>query len=104
MAANGFRYRIPTATLLAVSGRPLHGAPKTSGAQEWSASTARWLTAIAIAVIERARQLYPVGLPPAGIAEPAQIDSGATGNGSSAGPMSPSGGHQGEPALEAATR
>ncbi len=30
VAANGFRYRIPTATLLAVSDKPLHGRPKTS--------------------------------------------------------------------------
>ena len=30
VAANGFRYRIPTATLLAVSDKPLHARPKLS--------------------------------------------------------------------------
>ena len=28
IAANGFRYRIPSATLLSISDKPLHGAPK----------------------------------------------------------------------------
>jgi AMP nucleosidase len=30
VAANGFRYRIPTAILLAVSDKPLHAQPKLS--------------------------------------------------------------------------
>jgi hypothetical protein len=104
VAANGSRCRIPTATWLAVSDRPLHGTPKTNGAQQWSASTARWLTGIAIAVIERARQMYPAGLPPAGIADPAQIRNGGTRNGRSAAPVIPADGSHDEPALEAATR
>ena len=38
VAANGFRYRVPTATLLAVSDKPLHGRPKLSeAAQEFYA-------------------------------------------------------------------
>ena len=31
VAANGFRYRIPNATLLCVSDKPLHGPPKLAG-------------------------------------------------------------------------
>ena len=34
VAANGFRYRVPTATLLAVSDKPLHGRPKLSDAAQ----------------------------------------------------------------------
>jgi AMP nucleosidase len=94
VAANGFRYRIPTATLLAVSDRPLHGVPKTNGAQRWSASTARWHTGIAVAVIERTRQLYPAGLPPAGIAALAQIGCEAP-NGTSADQLTPAAGSSG---------
>ena len=42
VAANGFRYRIPTATLLAVSDKPLHASPKLSAdAQSFYAATRR---------------------------------------------------------------
>ncbi len=68
VAANGFRYRIPTATLLAVSDKPLHGRPKLSAdAQAFYAATRRHHIEIAIAVVERVRQLYPSGLPTADI-------------------------------------
>ena len=68
VAANGFRYRIPTATLLAVSDKPLHGLPKQSAdAQDFYAATRRQHVEIAIAVAERVRQLYPGGLPTADI-------------------------------------
>jgi AMP nucleosidase len=68
VAANGFRYRIPTSTLLAVSDKPLHGRPKLSSqAQEFYAATRRWHVEIAIGVAERARELYPAGLPTADI-------------------------------------
>jgi AMP nucleosidase len=68
VAANGFRYRIPTATLLAVSDKPLHGLPKQSeDAQGFYAATRRQHVEIAIAVAERVRQLYPGGLPTADI-------------------------------------
>jgi AMP nucleosidase len=64
VAANGFRYRIPTATLLAVSDKPLHGRPKLSTeAQEFYADTRRQHVAIAISVAEQVRRLYPGGLP-----------------------------------------
>jgi AMP nucleosidase len=68
VAANGFRYRIPTATLLAVSDKPLHGLPKQSAdAQGFYAATRRQHVEIAIAVAQRVRQLYPGGLPTADI-------------------------------------
>jgi AMP nucleosidase len=68
VATNGFRYRIPTATLLAVSDKPLHARPKLStDAQTFYASTRRQHVQIAISVAEKARQLYPGGLPNADI-------------------------------------
>jgi AMP nucleosidase len=68
VAANGFRYRIPTATLLAVSDKPLHGLPKHSAdAQGFYAATRRQHVEIAIAVVDRVRRLYPGGLPTADI-------------------------------------
>ena len=68
VAANGFRYRIPTATLLAVSDKPLHAHPKLSAdAQSFYATTRRQHVEIAISVAEKAGQLYPGGLPTADI-------------------------------------
>jgi len=68
VAANGFRYRIPTATLLAVSDKPLHASPKLSAdAQAFYAATRRQHVEIAISVAERARELYPGGLQTADI-------------------------------------
>jgi AMP nucleosidase len=66
VAANGFRYRIPTATLLAVSDKPLHGQPKLSvEAQSFYAESRRQHVAIAIATAFAVRQRYPGGLPSA---------------------------------------
>ncbi len=66
VAANGFRYRIPTATLLAVSDKPLHAQPKLSAAaQSFYAASRRQHVEIAISVTEKVRQLYPGGLPAA---------------------------------------
>jgi AMP nucleosidase len=71
VAANGFRYRIPTATLLAVSDKPLHASPKLSAdAQTFYVATRRRHVEIAISVAERVRQLYPGGLPTADIRSP----------------------------------
>jgi AMP nucleosidase len=64
VAANGFRYRIPTATLLAVSDKPLHARPKLSSeAQDFYAATRRQHVEIAIAVAGIVRRKYPGGLP-----------------------------------------
>ena len=66
VAANGFRYRIPTATLLAVSDKPLHASPKLGAdAQRFYAASRRQHVQIAISVAGRVRQLYPGGLPAA---------------------------------------
>jgi AMP nucleosidase len=66
VAANGFRYRIPTATLLAVSDKPLHDQPKLSAdAQSFYAASRRQHVEIAIAIADKVRQLYPGGLPTA---------------------------------------
>jgi AMP nucleosidase len=66
VAANGFRYRIPTATLLAVSDKPFHAEPKLSAdAQSFYAASRRQHVEIAISVTEKVRQLYPGGLPAA---------------------------------------
>jgi AMP nucleosidase len=66
VAANGFRYRIPTATLLAVSDKPLHAQPKLSAdAQSFYAASRRQHVEIAISVTGKVRQLYPGGLPAA---------------------------------------
>jgi AMP nucleosidase len=68
VAANGFRYRIPTATLLAVSDKPLHARPKLSAdAQAFYTASRRQHVQIAIAVAGRVRELYPGGLPTAGL-------------------------------------
>jgi AMP nucleosidase len=79
VAANGFRYRVPTATLLAVSDKPLHARPKLSAdAQSFYAASRRQHVEIAIAVAEKARQLYPGGLPTADLRSPDEPLLGVT--------------------------
>ncbi len=79
VAANGFRYRIPTATLLAVSDKPLHARPKLSvDAQGFYAASRRQHVEIAIAVAEKVRQLYPGGLPTADLRSPDEPLLGVT--------------------------
>jgi AMP nucleosidase len=71
VAANGFRYRIPVATLLAVSDKPLHGLPKLNEqAQTFYANTRRQHVQIATATIARVRERHPEGLPAADIRSP----------------------------------
>lgn len=66
VAANGFRYRVPTATLLAVSDKPLHGRPKLSdAAQDFYRATRRWHLDVAVEVVDRVRRTHPDGLPAA---------------------------------------
>lgn len=64
IAANGFRYRIPNATLLCVSDKPLHASPKLSrdAAAFYEASKRRHLE-IAMACLDRVRHDHPLGLP-----------------------------------------
>jgi AMP nucleosidase len=64
VTANGFRYRIPSATLLCVSDKPLHGRPKLpEHAQSFYASTKQQHLEIACQALALARQEYPEGLP-----------------------------------------
>jgi AMP nucleosidase len=71
VAANGFRYRIPTATLLAVSDKPLHARPKLSDeAQEFYAATRLNHVSIAVSVADKVRKLYLDGLPAADLLPP----------------------------------
>jgi AMP nucleosidase len=80
VAANGFRYRVPTATLLAVSDKPLHARPKLSAdSQEFYAASRRQHVEIAICVANRVRQLYPGGLPTADLRSPDEPLLGITG-------------------------
>jgi AMP nucleosidase len=71
VAADGFRYRIPTATLLAVSDKPLHARPKISAdAQGFYAASRRQHVEIAVSVVDKVRKLYPGGLPTADLRSP----------------------------------
>ncbi len=71
VAANGFRYRIPSATLLAVSDKPLHASPKLSGdAQVFYSASRRQHVEIAISVAGKVRELYPGGLPATDLRSP----------------------------------
>src|SRR5579862_4217253 len=71
VAANGFRYRVPTATLLAVSDKPLHARPKTSAdAQGFYAASRRQHIEIALSVVDKVRKLHPGGLPTADLRSP----------------------------------
>ncbi|HEY6494551.1 MAG TPA: hypothetical protein VIZ43_14850 [Trebonia sp.] len=79
VAANGFRYRIPTATLLAVSDKPLHAQPKlSSDAQGFYAASRRQHVEIAISVAEKVSRLHPGGLPTADLRSPDEPLLGTT--------------------------
>jgi AMP nucleosidase len=63
-SANGFRYRVPNAALLAVSDKPLHASPKlsTSAAAFYETSRHEHLS-IALSCLDRVRCEHPDGLP-----------------------------------------
>jgi AMP nucleosidase len=64
VAANGFRYRIPNATLLCVSDKPLHASPKLSGqAAEFYQASKKQHIDIALSCLDRVRSEFPDGLP-----------------------------------------
>lgn len=64
IAANGYRYRIPHATLLCVSDKPLHGRPKLSNeAQAFYKNSKEKHLEMAIRAVENLRAQYPGGLP-----------------------------------------
>ena len=61
VAANGFRYRVPNATLLCVSDKPLHGQPKLPGeAKRFYEESKHQHLAIAIDALEAARGDYDI--------------------------------------------
>ena len=67
VAANGFRYRIPHATLLCVSDKPLHGQPKLPAeAKQFYRDTQRKHISLAVRALELARHNWPSGLPTSG--------------------------------------
>ena len=64
VAANGFRYRIPSATLLCISDKPLHCKPKLpKSANTFYQETKIQHLEIAEAAILLAREEFPDGLP-----------------------------------------
>jgi AMP nucleosidase len=66
IAANGFRYRIPNATLLCVSDKPFHGRPKLAeDARTFYDTTRTWHLEVAAEVLERVKRDFPEGLPTA---------------------------------------
>jgi len=82
IAANGFRYRIPNATLLCVSDKPLHASPKLSaGAQSFYETSKREHLAIALTCLDRVRAEHPDGLPSADLRAPDEPLFGVDGTG-----------------------
>ncbi|MDG5766930.1 AMP nucleosidase [Balneolales bacterium ANBcel1] len=68
VATNGFRYRIPNATLLCVSDKPLHGKPKLGeSAQSFYQNSKERHLNIVIKAIELSKDFFPGGMPNASI-------------------------------------
>lgn len=68
VATNGYRYRIPNATLLCVSDKPLHGKPKLSSeAQNFYEDSKQLHIEMVLEVLNMCKQNYPEGLPNASI-------------------------------------
>lgn len=64
IATNGFRYRIPHATLLCVSDKPLHGKPKLSGAaQNFYQNSKEKHLEVVLSAITSIKRANPAGLP-----------------------------------------
>ncbi|OYP38501.1 AMP nucleosidase [Rhodopirellula sp. MGV] len=71
VAANGFRYRIPSATLLCVSDKPLHGQPKLPNeAKQFYGDTKKQHLKVATQALESIKTQYPNGLPNSDIRAP----------------------------------
>lgn len=68
VATNGYRYRVPFATLLSVSDKPLHGKPKLQGpAAEFYRESKEKHLRIVIEAIKAGKKAYPKGIPNASI-------------------------------------
>ncbi len=64
VATNGFRYRVPHATLLSVSDKPLHGKPKLTGeAQKFYQNSKEMHLKLVINAINKVKHNFPNGLP-----------------------------------------
>lgn len=64
VATNGFRYRVPHATLLCVSDKPLHGKPKlTDAAQSFYQNSKELHLELVIEAIDKIKVNFPNGLP-----------------------------------------
>ena len=64
VATNGFRYRVPHATLLSVSDKPLHGKPKLTGeAQKFYQNSKEMHLKLVIYAINKVKHNFPNGLP-----------------------------------------
>jgi len=64
VAGNGYRYRVPNATLLMVSDKPLHGKLKrVEDSMQFYNASKRLHVEIAIEVVKKSKQLYPDGFP-----------------------------------------
>ncbi|HUI47572.1 MAG TPA: AMP nucleosidase [Acidimicrobiia bacterium] len=78
IAANGFRYRIPSATLLAISDKPLHGSPKLAEqAKSFYDTSRRAHLEITLECIDHVRREHPAGIPNADIRSPGEPLFGA---------------------------
>lgn len=68
IASNGYRYRIPNATLLCVSDKPLHGKPKLgNAAQKFYNESKQIHLQIVIEALDICKRQHPEGLPNASI-------------------------------------
>ena len=68
VAANGYRYRIPFATLLCVSDKPLHGMPKLSEyASSFYENSKELHLKIVLEALHRSQKQHPGGLPNASL-------------------------------------
>lgn len=64
VAANGFRYRIPHATVLRVSDKPLHGKPKLPGeAKRFHEASKSEHLSVVVEALKLAKQDFPEGFP-----------------------------------------
>ncbi|MCC5912981.1 MAG: AMP nucleosidase [Balneolaceae bacterium] len=64
VATNGYRYRVPFATLLCVSDKPLHGKPKLTGdAQSFYENSKELHLKIVMEALEMSKEHNPEGLP-----------------------------------------
>jgi AMP nucleosidase len=78
VATNGYRYRVPFATLLCVSDKPLHGKPKLTGAaQSFYENSKELHLKMVIEALDLSKTHYPEGLPNSSIRAINELMGGA---------------------------